>query len=86
MQPNDKPEWLAVLEKNLMQTVCPMYLNDEPQTWRHIKAYIDSNIRSSRDRGLVVSEKVVTRQVIDGGVTAIHLFRGNEMMAVFKLM
>lgn len=86
VQPNDKPVWLAVLERNLMQAVCPMNLEPNAQNWRHVKAYIDSNIQSSRERGLIMADKIETRIVTDEGVTAIHLYRGNEVMAVFKFV
>lgn len=85
LQPNDKPQWLAVLERNLTATVRPMNLTPDPQNWRHLKAYIDSNIQSSRERGLIRAEKIETKQVTDEGVTAIHLFRNNTVMAVFKI-
>ena len=84
LQPNDKPQWLAVLERNLTVTVRPMNLEPTPQNWRHLKAYIDSNIQSSRERGLIRAEKIETKQVTDEGVTAIHLFRNNVVMAVIK--
>lgn len=85
LQPNDKPQWLAVLGRNLIQTVRPMNLTPDQQNWRHLKAYIDSNIQSSRERGLIRAEKIETKQVTDEGVTAIHLFRNNTVMAVFKI-
>lgn len=84
LQPNDKPQWLAVLERNLINTVRPMNLTPDPQNWRHLKSYIDSNIQSSRERGLIRAEKIETKQVTDEGVTAIHLFRNNTVMAVIK--
>lgn len=84
LQPDDKPQWLAVLETNLRNTVCPMNLEPTPQNWRHLKAYIDGSIRSSRERGLIRAEKIETRQVTDEGMTAIHLFRNNTVMAVIK--
>ena len=89
LQPNDKPQWLVVLEENLTATVRPMNLEPTPQNWRHLKAYIDSNIQSSniqssRERGLIRAEKIETKQVTDEGVTAIHLFRNNTVMAVIK--
>lgn len=31
LQPNDKPQWLAVLERNLTVTVRPMNLEPTPQ-------------------------------------------------------
>lgn len=84
LQPNDKPQWLAVLERNLIATVRPMNLTPDPQNWRHLKAYIDGHIRGSRELGFIRAEKVETKIVTDEGVTAIHLFRNNVVMAVFK--
>lgn len=85
LQPNDKPQWLAVLERNLTATVQPMNLEPTPQNWRHLKAYIDGHIKGSRELGFVRAEKIETKIVTDEGVTAIHLFRNKTVMAVFKI-
>lgn len=83
--PNDKPQWLLNVQKDVENATRGMYLQGNERDFKNLKSFVDAKIQAERERGTVFRSTVTTEIRTDEGRTVLHIYRNYQLVQTYYI-
>lgn len=83
--PNDKPQWLLMVQQSVAAATGRMTLQGSERDFQNLQAFVNAEIAAQRSLGNIRAEKVKTEIRTDEGRTVLHIYRNHQLVQTYYI-